>query len=473
MPETLPPADAPPHYDDPGWGLLAGRVLWSRRWLLLAFAILGGAAAAVPTLLSEETYTTEASFVVQAGTQSGTGETAIRTAAAVLRSDTLARAVAQSPGLTLSSRQVRDLIEVERPPGSGFLVGSVSHPDPEVSAALTEALTTTYLEAMAGLINPADTGGFTVRNVGDSVTNAHGRPLVRNTGAGVVIALVLALVVIAVREQREPVVREPSQAAALGPLLLASIPGPSRRARASLPAVQAILSESVAGGWPPLPRAILVTGPGSHAERARLAAVVAAAIASWGHDVLLVDLDIDSQVLTKSLGCAGAPGVGELLGDSMGASAPRLEAATVDKFLRPVYGPAGRSFRFLPAGTVDPGAGGGGQSLSHHMQTLRQKGVLVLNGSVDSRETLIDHGLELADATILAPVAGVTKTQDAQNALSVLRALSAAPVLTVLLGAPVFRFYFGLRPAPLMALDPNAAPASRLDIPVDRQATGG
>lgn len=441
MREMAPPREDP--VDEPGWGSLAWNTLRSRLWFIILGTCLGAGIAALATFAVPREYTTEVAIVIEPQVQGPSSETDIRTAAAMLRSEILAAAVAQQDSVRLPADEVLQRTAVERPPGSGLLLLTARHPDRSISTDLAEEMRSQFSSMVAGAGDREPVNMLTVRTVGPIVSRPGDRPIVRNTILGGVAGLLLASMVVAAREQRSPRVREVAQLAAMGAHVVACLPPPNSDRVVGVATMEALLTRPAVRNWSVNPQIILVLGP-DHSYRAALSAALASAATLSGKEVLLVDLSLDGSSLAARCGRDGDEGLQELLSGGE-AEAAYIGDERLSQVLGRAYGPVSAGVALLPRGKA--GLLESGVSLSnaeHTLRTLAQDYVLLLDGRLDPAGTDVDLtelGIRVADAVVLAPVRDRTTARSISDAINRVRTLTAAPVVTFLLGSSRAHLY--------------------------------
>jgi capsular polysaccharide biosynthesis protein len=461
MPEQLIPGEA----DERGWGMNAWRVL-RRRWpVLLLATILGAVLGAVPGRLSDPVYTSEVTFVVQPNPTVASAETTIRTAVAVLRSAEMTRLIAETPTITLTEAEITDGLVVERPPGSGLLSAQFSHKDREVSDEVAQILRSSYPQVIAGL---AIDNAFVVRGLGDVNSSTQSAPWIRDAFLAGILALVLAVVAVALIEQRSRVIRNPAQFIALDIPLLATIP--SNRSRpVSDAGIHAIVTAAKrTRSWPNDPTTILIAGAESSKERAQLATAIAASLAAGGRETVLLDLDGTGPGAANKRrffpGRSTAPGQ---TGTYDSVSFVAVPAQRINSFLHGSYVPLNVGLNVISCGPQHYNEWGWLKIQERVSIVTERGGVVVALSAPVPDGGLVQPVTAAADAILFAAVTDTTTDHDARLAYSCLHALSHAPIECVLLRADQFE----LLPAPTTP----RSPASTAIAPIEsarRDATG-
>src|SRR4051812_40934200 len=332
-----------------------------RRQLVVVVAVtaLAGATAGVLTWLRPTQYVSTVTMVVPTQNGATDAETAVRSVRALLKSVVVGADLKEATGATESPRQIVDHISATRPPGSGVLAVSVTDRSAATSRAIAARLPVVFTNRLAQVQGDGAKAlpALTIRAWGAGVvTTVKKSPaVVRNTLIGLGLGLLLGIMIVAIRLQRHPLLTSSEQAeAVLGVPVLATIPSYGRRS--SRPwnrtaAIQLALSRGGDLGWAVNARSIAVATP--HHDRAQREIVVALAraLAADGHDVTIVDADLERRVVTSMLRADKNRGLADLLRRTAGPM-PAMELLDIsfrgDKSLEGAD-TVGR-VRLLPAG---------------------------------------------------------------------------------------------------------------------------
>lgn len=304
-----------------------------RRQLVVVVAItaLAGATAGLLTWLRPTQYVSTVTMVVP--TQSGAtdAETAVRSVRALLKSVVVGADLKAATRVTETPQQIVNHISATRPPGSGVLSVSVTDSSVVASRAIAAQLPVVFTNRLAQIQAGAATKALpalTIRAWGAGVvtTVKQSPAVVRNTLIGLGLGLLLGIMIVALRMQRHPLLTSAEQAeAVLGVPVLATIPHYGRRS--SRPwnrtaAIQLALSRGGDLGWAVNARSIAVATPHHDRSQREIVVALARALAADGHDVTIVDADLERRVVTSMLRAEKHRGLADLLKRSAGPMPP-------------------------------------------------------------------------------------------------------------------------------------------------------
>ena len=255
---------------------------------------------------------------------------------------------------------------------------------------------------------------------------------------GGVLGFVLAFLVAAVRQYRQPVISSARDVGeALDLPVLARLPsiGDGRNANpqdAVLGVLAAIERLGVRG---PIHR-LVVVGPDSSLERSKLILALGCAIArNFDQPVALIDADLEHGSLTKLIGAVDEPGLAECLTGELRVDQTllRLENGHTPALLNGMVPPSGM-IRIMPAGLNRGGSLLRMRSNLHQvLGGLSGRYVVVVDGPQVPGPVPSAQLLSMADATLVVVTEGTTAIRDARFTGDAMRASSTNPVGAVIL----------------------------------------
>lgn len=338
-----------------------------RGWLLLtlsAVVCLGGAAALAALLPA--TYQSESQVYVSvdnAADASDLSESTIysqeivRSFVELTTSSSVLQPVIEDLGLSETSAELADRIEVAAQTGTVILEIAVSDEDPAQAAAIAGAVTESLGGVVQDLTPEAADGGARI-----ALTTVEEPTVAQNPewpdpvillGLGLVAGLALGVAILALREVLDTRVRNEGDLGEFGDLpVLGSVPENKQLRRGVLAARTergTALSESFSRlrtnlqfldvGSPS--RSFVVTSSVQGEGKSTVAVNLAISLRNAGHRVLLVDADLRRPEVADLLGLEGAVGLTDLLTGQVTASD-----------VIQLWGP--RRLAVLPSGTVPP-----------------------------------------------------------------------------------------------------------------------
>lgn len=358
LPSTTPEPDAA---QQGSWLNLSAPSVRRQLVVLLAVTILAGATAGVLTWLQPTRYVSTVTMVVPVQSGANDVETTVRSVRALLSSVVVGSDLKAVTGTSETPQQIVSHISATRPPGSSVLTVSVTDRSESTSRAVAGALVPVFAKRLDQVSQPL--GGpalpnFSIRSWGAGVvtTEKAAPPVLRNTLVGVGLGMLLGIMLVALRLQRRPLLTSAEQAeSALGVPVLAAIPSVGRRARGSwnrTDAIRLALRHGGELGWAVNAHSIAVAAPPRDRAQRDVVLALARALAADGHNVTIVDADLERRVVSSMLGAERRRGLAELLKSGSPAPLPATELVDIsfrrDKSLEGSDG-AGR-VRLLPAG---------------------------------------------------------------------------------------------------------------------------
>lgn len=374
--------------DEPGTEYGLSR-LWlvfrSNLRLICAVVVVTVVAAVAATMLTPVGYRSTVTLVIR-DPDRGDIEPLTRTLAALLRGETIGDDIRLSSGIDLSAEEISDKISVAQPPGSGVLEVSAVDSDRERSFAIAKAVVPAFAYRVEKRLEAGHRPTADVQAWDSSpATERIPRPLTRNGGVALLLGMVLAGIVVAVRERISPALASADEAeAALGLPVLGALPAldASGRKATSLDEMRTILSAAQADGWGQMPRSVLVAGPASARERALFSFMLGVTLADSGKDVVIVDADTESRELSKKTRLRKTAGLAEAL--TRGLDPERLlvgvKREQLPRALRSVRLKKG-ALRILPAGkgALDE-AFLGSERMTELLAAMPRNAIVIVNG---------------------------------------------------------------------------------------------
>ena len=409
-----------------------------RRWwlvLLTVFAALG--VAAIGNAMTVPQYATSVTFFVTTPSEGVTdsyqgglfSQQRVKSYAALLTGDRLARAVADEVGL--SAEQVQARVSARPVPDTVLLQAVVLDPDPVRSERVARALSGRFVELVSFLETPA--GGSTPAVKVDVVAGLTVDPVpvspqsVRNLLLAGLVGLVLGVALAILREVLDLTIKtaETLREVANAPLL-AVVPFDATARKSPLATVlapHAARAEAFRHLRTNLQfvdvdrpvKVIVVTSAVPDEGKSTTAVNLALAFAEAGMKTLLIEADLRRPKVTEYLGLEGAVGLSNVL-------AGQVDADTVLQ----LWGP--HALNVLPSGVVPPNPSEllGSRTMASLMERFRDEFDIVV---IDTPPILpvTDAAVvaAVADGAVMVTRAGRTAQARVRTALANLRAVDA------------------------------------------------
>ena len=299
--------------------------------VVVAVTVLAGATAGFLTWLRPTQYVSTVTMVVPTQNGATDAETAVRSIRALLKSVVVGADLKAATGASNTPQQIVNRISATRPPGSGVLAIAVTDRSAATSRAIAAQLPVVFTKRLSQVTQAGGATALpalTIRAWGAGVvTTVKASPaVVRNTLIGLGLGLLLGIMIVAIRRQRHPVLTSAEQAEVmLGVPVLATIPSYGRRS--SRPwnrtaAIQLALSRGGDVGWAVDARSIAVATPHHDRAQREIVLALARALAADGHDVTIVDADLERGVVSSMLRATKPRGLSDLLKRSAGPLPP-------------------------------------------------------------------------------------------------------------------------------------------------------
>lgn len=396
----------------------------------LVVGTLAGAVAAV----NPPQYQTTRSIIILSGANPNDNEVLSLALEGLVSSPGLAAEVKRRGDFPQSIDQIASMISASRRPETALMDIIVTHPDQEVS----EAVSAQVIPALSGVFERAgDDLPVEARLTGAVFYEVFDKPLQNTTSFPVPFAVIVGMLlgglvpflIFVVRNLRRPVLESAQEVTdAIDLPILARVPAIGSRGANPQDSVSGIVAavERLSLNEP-VHRLVLVGAGGDH-ERAELSLALACTVArSFGQPVALIDADLDDPVLTEMLGHHDVAGLAECLSTQLDADASLL-AINSDRLPPQIKGlsaPDGM-VRFLPAG-VDTSRNILRMRTGFHrvLDSLAGRYVVIINGPRIPGPVPSAQLLSLADATLMVVTEGETGIDDARTAGDTLRSFSS------------------------------------------------
>lgn len=403
--------------------VLAQSALAVRRHLpsLLVLAFLTAALTGGLTRLQPNTYVSTVSLVVQTTSGASDTETLIRTMQALVSSEIIGADLARATGADLSADEVVDRISVRRPPGAGVFTVAVSDTDAERSRQLARSLVPAFEDRVDELSQPEPgelAVNYSVRPWASGLVNTtvSEPPVARNAVLGFGLGALLAMLLLALRARRHPVLLTPQHAAEAYELpLLGAVPSLSASGPNATDVLDVVLPSAAELGWPTPPRRLLVLVADSVPDPAAVLLAVASSLQSHG-PVALVDAHDRPGSVSDRMRLRGAPGLAQALAGETSARAALVDAQ-------------GRTrVRVLGVGDDPREVAGDGRGVADLVRDLSRDQHVVLAAAAGGLHPWA-RVLEAVDAVLVVATLRRTKVEEAgatRDALLAARSLPAA-----------------------------------------------
>ncbi|MGK5172097.1 polysaccharide biosynthesis tyrosine autokinase [Geodermatophilus sp. CPCC 205761] len=319
--------------------LTALRRMW---WLVVAGAVLGGAAGAAVGVLGTPQYTTHTQFFVSTADAVSTSEVfqggqfaqeRVASYARLLDGEELAGRVVDDLGLDRSIRALRDAIVVSPVLETVLIDVSVTDTSPERARAVAASLSDEFLDLVDELETPA--GGtdsavrVTVTDQPDLPTEASGPDVLRTVAFGLLGGLALAILVALARDFSDRSITTSEEASALtgAPVVGVVVRDPALAQRHVADGAD---SGAAAEGYRQVrtnlqfldvdepPKVIMVSSAVPSEGKTTAVANLGLALARAGHRVTIVEADLRRPTLARYLDMVEGVGLTNLLAGSAG-----------------------------------------------------------------------------------------------------------------------------------------------------------
>lgn len=395
--------------------------------MLVVAAIAGVAAAASPPI-----YNTTRSVIVLSGANPNDNEVLTRALESLVNSDGLAAEMQRRGDLPQSIDQIGAIVSTRRSPESAYMDIIASHPDREVSEAVSAqvipALTSVFESAQRDLPVEQRISGAVFQEVfARPLQSTSTFPIWFAVLFGALLGGLVPFFIFVVRNLRRPVIESAEDViGALDLPILAKVPAIGARHSTPDDVVAGVVTavERLAPNEP-IHRLVLV-GTGDGTSRATLALALASSIArSFGQPVAIIDADLDDATLSNLIQVGEVAGVAECLAGQLDPEAALL-ALGADRLpgsLKGLVPPEGM-VRVLPAG-IDTARNilRMRTNFNRVLEGLAGRYVVLVNGPRLPGPVPSSQLLSLADATLMVVTEGDSTLDDARSAGDTLRSL--------------------------------------------------
>lgn len=404
--------------------------------------VLGLAAMGFTFTLAPQYAVTRTLLVVTGGNPSD-NTTIVQSFGAIIGDKGFATELKARTGTDLMVSEIQGMISVDSPPESAILQITVQGPHlqqaEELSGQIAPTLRDMILRQQSQLpLQQRIPGPIFNEIYSTPITEKVYVPWYMGFFGGAILGFVIAFVVAAIRQYRQPVISSARDVGdALDLPVLARLPmiGEGRNANpqdAVLGVLAAIERLGVRG---PIHR-LVVVGPDTSLERSKLILALGCAIArNFDQPVALIDADLEHSGLTKLVGAADEPGLAECLTGELRVDQTllRLENGHTPAIFDGMVPPSGM-IRVMPAGLNRGGSLLRMRSNLHQvLGGLSGRYVVVVDGPQVPGPVPSNQLLSMADATLVVVTEGSTAVRDARFTGDALRAASTNPVGAVIL----------------------------------------
>lgn len=404
--------------------------------------VLGLAAMGFTFTLAPQYAVTRTLLVVTGGNPSD-NSTIVQSFGAIIGDKGFATELKARTGTDLMVSEIQGMISVDSPPESAILQITVQGPHlqqaEELSGQIAPTLRDMILRQQSQLpLQQRIPGPIFNEIYSTPITEKVYVPWYMGFLGGAILGFVIAFVVAAIRQYRQPVISSARDVGdALDLPVLARLPmiGEGRNANpqdAVLGVLAAIERLGVRG---PIHR-LVVVGPDTSLERSKLILALGCAIArNFDQPVALIDADLEHSGLTKLVGAADEPGLAECLTGELRVDQTllRLENGHTPAIFDGMVPPSGM-IRVMPAGLNRGGSLLRMRSNLHQvLGGLSGRYVVVVDGPQVPGPVPSNQLLSMADATLVVVTEGSTAVRDARFTGDALRAASTNPVGAVIL----------------------------------------
>lgn len=423
------------------WRLARRNVVTIVALVLLAGALVGGI-----NRLQPSTYRSTVSFVVQTTSGANDTETLIRTMQALVESDIIGADLVEATGVPRSPEEVVDSLSVSRPPGAGVFTVEVEDTDRGRSQRLAAALVPVFQDRVEELSAPEPgqlAVNYSIRPWGAGTVNTTvvPPPVTRNTVLGISLAVLVGVLLLAIRARRHPALLTPAQAGeAYGLPVLGALPRSNETGLAPADALAALLPAAASLGWPPRPSSVLVLGSDDQVDRAALVLALAQALARH-EPVVVVDASTARDRVTGHLRLKRRKGLHDVVLGAVDVRSALLPLTPGQHVASVRTGSADRDalssddrVRVLPAGLGGDGGDQYGAEVATVVRDLQLDHVVLVDGSRARRRQPPAALLNAVEGVLVIATLGRTSVAEAEATGDALRVLTDRPVLVIVVG---------------------------------------
>jgi len=413
-------------------------------WMAIGVcALVLGLAAMGFTFTLAPQYAVTRTLLVVTGSNPSDNSTIVQSFGAIMTDKGFATELKARTGSDLLVSEIQGMISVSSPPESAILQFTVQGPHLQQSEELSGQIAPTLRDMIRRQqrdlpVEQRIPGPIFNEMYSTPITEKVYVPWYMGFLGGAVLGFVIAFVVAAIRQYRQPVISSARDVGdALDLPVLARLPmiGEGRNANpqdAVLGVLAAIERLGVRG---PIHR-LVVVGPDTSLERSKLILALGCAIArNFDQPVALIDADLEHSGLTKLVGAADEPGLAECLTGELRVDQTllRLENGHTPALFDGMVPPSGM-IRVMPAGLNRGGSLLRMRSNLHQvLGGLSGRYVVVVDGPQVPGPVPSNQLLSMADATLVVVTEGSTAVRDARFTGDALRAASTSPVGAVIL----------------------------------------
>lgn len=413
-------------------------------WLAIgACALVLGLAAMGFTFTLAPQYAVTRTLLVVTGSNPSDNSTIVQSFGAIMTDKGFATELKARTGTDLLVSEIQGMISVASPPESAILQITVQGPHLQQAEELSGQIAPTLRDMIRRQqrdlpLEQRIPGPIFNEIYSTPITEKVYVPWYMGFLGGAVLGFVIAFVVAAIRQYRQPVISSARDVGdALDLPVLARLPmiGEGRNANpqdAVLGVLAAIERLGVRG---PIHR-LVVVGPDTSLERSKLILALGCAIArNFDQPVALIDADLEHSGLTKLVGATDEPGLAECLTGELRVDQTllRLENGHTPALFDGMVPPSGM-IRVMPAGLNRGGSLLRMRSNLHQvLGGLSGRYVVVVDGPQVPGPVPSNQLLSMADATLVVVTEGSTAVRDARFTGDALRAASTSPVGAVIL----------------------------------------
>ncbi len=414
-----------------------------RTWMIIgAITLMTSMLGVGFTFILQKQYLVTRTVFISSGSNPNDNDTLIRSFEEIMSSKSFAAELkSRLPsdfGSKYSTDEIKGMIEPDRPPQSALISVGVRSPDIKaadtISAEIIPTLQAIIEEGQRNLPVEDRIPGPIVQQV----TSVPVREQVYVpwwggflSGAG--IAFLLAFIVAAFRQYRQPVIssaRDVGDSLDLPVLARIMAVGDGRGTNPQDAVLGMLAAIERLGARGPIHR-LVVVGPESDLERSKLILALGCAIArNFDQPVALIDADLENASLTKLIGATDEPGLAECLTGELRVDQTllRLENGHTPAMLNGMVPPSGM-IRVMPAGINRGGSLLRMRSNLHQvLGAMSGRYVVIIDGPQIPGPVPSTQLLSMADATLVVVTEGSTSLRDARFTGDALRSYTTNPV---------------------------------------------
>lgn len=196
----------------------------------------------------------------------------------------------------ITASDIQGAISTRITPDQPLINVTAEAPDPGTALRIVEAVQESFREYAAEIERPGETGALTsVEITTDAPTVRPAGHWIRDTLLAGLIGLVVGTLLAVIRDRTDPVMRKAGQLSSTGLPYLGTVKVPADSSSGSLESFRRIALECLINSEAPSATRLLVVGVDEESKSSEVARGMAAALASYGKTMTLVDVEANAN----------------------------------------------------------------------------------------------------------------------------------------------------------------------------------